>query len=391
MSLAILGGEPVRSALLPYGTQWIDEEDIEAVAQVLRSPLITQGPVVDAFAEAVAGYCGARFAVPFSSGTAALHAACAVAGLGPGDEAITTPLTFVATANAIVYCGATPVLADIREDTLTLDPLEVRRKLTSKTRAILPVDFAGHPSNADEIRDIARENGLVVIEDAAHALGARYKGRKVGTLADMTAFSFHPVKQITTGEGGMILTDRPDFYQKLKRFQHHGIMRDVGETAWPYEISEIGHNYRITDFQCALGLSQLKKLDRFITRRLEIAKRYHEAFRGMPEILPPVEADWASPAYHLYVVQLGLHQLATRRREIFEALCAENVGVQVHYKPVHLFRYFSERYGYRRGDFPRAEAYFERALSLPIFPKMDDGDVRDVIAALRKVLAHYAS
>lgn len=388
--LAIKGGEPVRSTLLPYGHHWIDDEDITAVIEVLKSDWITQGPKVDEFERCIAEYCGAKYAVAVSSGTAALHAACSVAGILRGDEAITTPITFAATANAVAYCSGKPVFADIREDTLNIDAEEIERKLSPKTKAILPVDFAGHPADLDEIKTIAEERKLVVIEDACHALGAEYKGRKVGGLADMTIFSFHPAKHITTGEGGMILTNNQGFYEKLKTFRHHGIMRgNLDNGSWYYEIYEPGHNFRITDFQCALGISQLKKLDSFIERITEIAARYNEAFAEIGEIITPVENEDVRAAYHIYVIQLRDGKLKAGRKEVFDALRAENIGVNVHYVPLHLHPYYRREFGYRKGDYPRAERYYERAITLPIFPGMRDDDVEDVITAIKKVIAHY--
>jgi len=431
--LAIKGGMPVRTELLPYGHQWIDGEDIAAVVEVLKGDWITQGPKVEEFEMAVAEYCDAKYAVAMSSGTAALHAACAVAGISQGHEAVTTPITFAATANAIVYCGGKPVFADIREDTLNIKPGEIRKKITPQTTAILPVDFAGHPVDWDEIKVIAEERNLVIIEDASHALGAEYKGHKIGGLADMTVFSFHPVKHITTGEGGMLLTNNEEFYHKLKVFRHHGIVRDGLENVtpnvilresfapchsegakrpknlaqddrkaaeqsdgldekgpWYYEIYNPGYNFRITDFQCALGLSQLKKLDRLIWRRREIAARYNEAFAQIKEVVIPVEEDFAKAAYHIYVIQLRTELLKVGRREVFEALRAENIGVNVHYMPLHLHPFYQNRFGYRRGDYPNAENYYDRAITLPIFPKMSDEDVEDVIEAVKKVVLCYA-
>ena len=285
--LAIHGGKPIRSKLLPYGHQWLDDGDIAAIVEVLKSDWLTQGPKVEEFEKRVAEYCGAKFSVAVANGTAALHAACAVAGISEGDEAITTPITFAATANAIVYCHGRPIFADIREDTLNIAPDEIRKRLTPQTKAIIPVDFAGHPADLDEITAIAWERGLVVIEDACHALGAEYKVCRVGRLADMTVFSFHPVKHITTGEGGMILTDNAEFYDKLK------------------------------------------------------------------------------------------------------VLRAENIGVNVHYIPLHLHPFYQREFGYKRGDYPKAEQYYERAITLPLFPKMSDDDVEDVIKAVRKVISFY--
>jgi UDP-4-amino-4,6-dideoxy-N-acetyl-beta-L-altrosamine transaminase len=389
--LAITGGKPVRAEMLPYGHQWIDGEDIKAVTETLQGDWITQGPKVEEFEKKVAEYCGAKYAVAVSSGTAALHAACAVAGISPGDEAVTTPLTFAATANAVIYCGGRPVLADIKPDTLNIDPDEVRRRLSPRTRVILPVDFAGHPADLEEIMAIAREKNLVVIEDAAHALGAEYKGRKIGSLADMTTLSFHPVKHITTGEGGMVLTNNKDYYNRLKIFRNHGLSKYNPEVGpWYSVIDSPGYNLRLTDFQCALGLSQMKKLERFIRRRREIAARYNQAFSGMPEIITPVEKGNARAVYHIYVIQLRPETLKAGRREIYEALRAENIGVNVHYIPLNLHPFYQQKFSFKKGDCPVAESYYEKAITLPIFPKMSDSDTQDVIKAVKKVLAYYS-
>jgi perosamine synthetase len=389
--LAIDGGRPVRSKLLPYGHQLIDDEDIAAVTEVLKSDWVTQGPKVDEFETKVAEYCGAKYAVAVSSGTAALHSACAVAGISEGDEAITTPITFAATANAIIYCSGKPEFADIKEDTLNIDPDEIRRRISPRTKALLPVDFAGHPADLDEIGRIAEEKGLVMIEDASHALGAEYKGQKIGSLADMTIFSFHPVKHITTGEGGMILTDNKEFYDKLKIFRHHGIVKNnPSGGSWYYEIYNPGYNFRLTDFQCALGISQLKKLGRFIQRRREIAAKYNEAFADMEEVITPLEDKNVKTVYHIYVIQLQTELLKVRRKEVYEALRAENIGVNVHYMPLHLHPFYQRACGCKKGDYPKAERYYDRAITLPIFPKMSDQDVRDVIKAMEKVVTYFS-
>jgi len=367
----------MRNNLLPYGHQWIDESDIEAVVEALKADRITSGAKVQEFEDKVASYCGAEYAVAVSSGTAALHAACHVAGISRGDEAITTPITFAATIASIIHCGGTPVLADIQEDTINIDPIDIEAKITEKTKAIIPVDFAGHPVELDEIRKIAKKYNLIVIEDACHALGAEYIGDKIGSLSDMTVFSFHPVKAICTCEGGMILTNSEEYYEKLCRFRNHNIIR--GAMPSRYEIQEAGFNYRITDIQSALGMSQLKNLVSFIERRREIASIYNDSFYNVEEIITPTELDYVKSAYHLYVIQLKTMD----RDKVLEALWAENIGVQVHYIPNHLQPFVS---GYKEGDFPKAEAYYKRAISLPIFPKMSYVDIQDVIDAVKKVV-----
>ncbi|MFC2027885.1 UDP-4-amino-4,6-dideoxy-N-acetyl-beta-L-altrosamine transaminase [Chloroflexota bacterium] len=380
-----------KNQFIPYGHQWVDDDDIRAMIDVLESDWITQGPKVDEFENKVAAYCGAKYGVAVSNGTAALHAACAVAGISAGDEVITTPISFLATANAVVYCGGKPIFADISENTLNIDPDEIRKRLSGKTRAIIPVDFAGHPANLDEIMSVAHENKLVVIEDAAHALGAEYQGHKIGGISDMTTLSFHPVKHITTGEGGMILTDSEDYYEKLRVFRHHGINRDnLGKGAWYYEMHNMGYNLRLTDFQCALGLSQISKLDRYVRRRREIAEQYNEAFAQVPVIVTPLEQEHVKAAYHIYVIQLQPEELKVGRREVFDALRAEKIGVNVHYIPIHLQPYYQKTFGYKQGDYPKAERYYERAITLPIFPKMSDDDIGNVINAVIKVVDRYA-
>lgn len=378
--------------IIPYGHQWIDEDDIKAVMEVLKADRITQGPKVDEFEKKVADYCGAKYAVAMSSGTTALHAACAVAGISSGDEAITTPITFAATANAIVYCQGKPVFADIKDDTLNIDPAEIEKRITPKTKALLPVDFAGLPVDLDEINALAKKRGLIVIEDACHALGAEYKWRRIGSLADMTIFSFHPVKHITTGEGGMVLTSNEEYYQKLKIFRHHGIIKpdNSPEGPWYYEIHNPGYNYRITDFQCALGISQMDRLEEFVRRRREIAARYTEAFSAIKDLIIPVEEKDRKAVYHIYVIQLATEKLQKNRKEIFEKLSAENIGVNVHYVPVHLHPFYQKTYGYRRGSFPVAEKYYERALTLPIFPRMSDEEVNYVIKTFKKVVRNFS-
>lgn len=390
--LAIDGGKPVRSRLLPYGHQWVDEEDVKAVVQVLRGDWLTTGPTVGEFETAFAAYVGARFAVAVANGTAALHAAAFAAGIGAGDEAITTPMTFAATANCIRYQGGTPVFVDVQPETLNLDPKKIETAITSRTRAILPVDYAGQPADLDEINAIAAHHGLTVIEDAAHALGATFGGKRVGSLSAMTTFSLHPVKHITTGEGGMVTTDDEGLAQKLRAFRNHGITSEARERqekgSWFYEMVALGYNYRLTDLQCALGLSQLKKLDRWLARRRAIAGVYTEALGGLAEISLPTPSFDREPAWHLYPIQLDLTRLRTGRAEIFRALRAENIGVNVHYIPVPWHPYYRDL-GYRKGQWPVAEAAYERLISLPIFPAMTDQDVSDVIAAVQKVIGAF--
>ena len=392
-TLAINGGSPVRSTFLPYGRQSIDEADIQAVVDVLRSDWLTTGPKVEEFEEAFAERVGAAHAVSFTSGTAALHAAAYAAGMKAGDEAITTPLTFAATANCVLYQGATPVFADVSADTLNIDPDLVEKKISAKTRAILPVDYSGHPADLTRILEIARRHKLVVIEDACHALGAEYSGRTVGSLADMTVFSFHPVKHITTGEGGMVTTGDAKFAETLRRFRNHGISSDARQRQsagqWHYEMVLLGYNYRLPDIGCALGLEQLKKLDANLARRREIAACYTAAFREMPGVIAPTVRPEANPAWHLYPIRVDLGNLSTDRAQIFRALRAENIGVNVHYIPVHLHPYYRERFGYKGGEFPVAEDAYARLISLPMFHAMKDQDVEDVVVAFRRVVGYY--
>ncbi|HXM23221.1 MAG TPA: UDP-4-amino-4,6-dideoxy-N-acetyl-beta-L-altrosamine transaminase [Terriglobales bacterium] len=391
--LAIHGGSPVRRALLPYGRQSIDESDIQAVVETLRSDWLTTGPQVAEFEAAMAVWVGAKYAVSFSSGTAALHAAAFAAGLQPGDEAITSPLTFAATANCVLYQGATPVFADVLEDTLNLDPELAATRITARTKAILPVDYAGHPADLDSILHLAERHGLIVIEDACHALGAQYRGRCVGSVAHMTVFSFHPVKHLTTGEGGMVTTDNPVFAETLRRFRNHGISSDARQRQsagqWHYEMVLLGFNYRLTDIACALGLQQMKKLEANLARRRQIAARYAAEFHNMSGVFAPQTRRDANPAWHLYPIRLDLTKLSAGRGEVFQALRAENIGVNVHYIPVHRHPYYRDRFGYKGGEYPVAEAAYECLISLPMFHGMADGDIEDVVRALGKVLAHF--
>lgn len=364
---------------IPYGRQSIDESDIEAVVNVLKSDFLTTGPAISTFEEKVANYVGAKYAVAIANGTAALHAACFAAGIGEGDEVITTPITFAASSNCVLYCGGTPVFADIKPDTYNIDPADIERKITERTKAIIAVHFTGQPCEMDEIHAIAKKHNLLVIEDGAHALGAEYKGKKVGSLSDMTTFSFHPVKHITTGEGGMIVTDNPKLYERLKLFRTHGITREdhllkKNDGPWYYEQLELGYNYRITDLQCALGSSQMEKLPNFLVRRKEIAKAYDEAFASCDCIQTPYQKDGCENAWHLYVIRIK----NGKRKEVFEKLREAGIGVNVHYIPVYQHPYYRE-HGYEQIYCKNAEAYYEECISLPMYPALKEEEQQYVI------------
>ena len=392
---AILGGSPVRSRKIFYGRQWIDEDDIYAVAETLRSDYLTCGPKVDEMERTLEAYTGAKHAVAVSNGTAALHCACMAAGIGPGDEVITTPLTFAASANCALYCGARPVFADVNPDTYNIDPESIRARITERTKAVVAVDFTGQAVEFDRIRAICDEHHLVFIEDAAHSLATRYKGKQVGSLADMTTFSFHPVKTVTGGEGGAITTNNEEYYRKLVLAHTHGITHDEAlmeeaphEGPWYYEQIALGYNYRITDFQAALIVSQMKKLDAFAARRKEIVRKYNEAFSEIPEIIVQKEIPESDTCRHLYLLRLDLDKLSCTRREFFDAMSAENVQCQIHYVPVYWFPYY-RRLGYEKGLCPAAEEIYKGIMSIPLYPKMTDQDVEDVIHAVRKLIAYY--
>ena len=391
--LALHGGTPVRGAVLPYGRQHIDEEDIAAVAEVLRSDWLTTGPKIGEFEQAFAQFVGASHAVAVSNGTAALHAALYALGVGAGDEVIVTPMTFAASANAAVYLGAIPIFADVEPDTLLLDPATIEGKITPRTKAIVAVDYAGQPCDYDAIYAIARKHGLAVLDDACHAFGGHYKNRPVGTLADVNTFSLHPVKHMTTGEGGVITTESAAMAQAMRVFRNHGITTDHRQRSeqggFFYEMVSLGYNYRLTDFQAALGLSQLKKLPEWIAKRQAIARMYDAALAGIPAVAPLAVRPEVGHGYHLYMVQFDLAQLTADRAEIFQALRAEGLGVNVHYIPVHLHPFYRQNYGTAVGDCPAAEAAYERLVTLPIFPDMSNGDMEDVVAAVQKVVEAY--
>jgi perosamine synthetase len=384
-----------RPAMLPYGHQWIDADDIAAVTDVLRSEWLTTGPRVGEFERAFAEFTGAREAVAVNSGTAALHAAIQALEIGPGDEVIVPAMTFAASANCVVYQGGTPVFADVDAKTLLLDPADVERRITPRTRAIVAVDYAGQPCDYRVLGDLAAHRGLRLVADACHALGGEDGGRRVGSLADLSTFSFHPVKHITTGEGGMITTDDADLATRMRRFRNHGITTDARQReaagSWFYEMVDLGFNYRLTDLQCALGWSQLKKLPAWIERRRAIARSYDAAFAGMPAVRPLATRSTARHAYHLYVVRLDLGRIGATRGQVFTALRNEGLGVNVHYIPVHLHPYYRTRFRTGPGLCPAAEAAYEEIVTLPIFPRMTEDDVKRVIATVADVVSSFSS
>ncbi len=391
--LAINGGTPVRSELLPYGRQWISEDDISAVVEVLRSDLLTTGPRVNDFEKALAAYTGAGYAVAVSNGTAALHAAVHSLGVGPGDEIIIPTMTFCATASGVLFEGATPVFADVDPDTLLIDPAAVEELISERTRGVISVDFTGHPCDYDRLSALCEHHGIALVDDASHALGARYHGKAIGTLADLTTFSFHPVKHITSGEGGLIATDDEEWASAMKRFRNHNISTEFRQrennATWHYDVVGLGYNYRLTDIQCALALNQLSRLPDWLKRRRQIARAYSEAFRDLDTVQPlAVDAD-VEHAWHLYVIRLDLDQLTVDRGEVFRALRAEGIGVNVHYIPVHLHPWYQERLGTTAGLCPVAEEAYEKMLTLPLFPRMSDADVESVMEAVSKVIEAY--
>ena len=393
--LAIKGGYPVRSGKIYYGRQWIDEEDIASVSEILASDFLTCGPKVEEMERVLEAYTGAKHAVAVSNGTAALHCACIAAGIGPGDEVITTPITFAASANCALYCGAKPVFADINPKTYNIDPESIRAHITDKTKAVVAVDFTGQAVEIEKIRTICDEYNLVFIEDAAHSIATKYNGKQVGSLADITTFSFHPVKTITGGEGGACLTNNDQYYQKLVLAHTHGITHDESlmegaphEGPWYYEEIALGYNYRITDFQAALIVSQMSKLDKFVARRKEIVKKYNEEFSKIPEIIVQEEIPESDTCRHLYIIRLDLDKLTCTRREFFDAMSAENVQCQIHYVPVYWFPYY-KHLGYEKGLCPNAEEVYGSIMSIPLYPKMTDQDVHDVIHAVKKIVENY--
>jgi len=373
---------------LPYGRQWVDEHDIESVIAVLKSDYLTTGPKVEEFERLLSEYTGAGNAIAVNSGTAALHAAYFAAGIKSGDEIITTPLTFAATANAALYLGATVKFVDVQPDTGNIDPKAVEAAISEKTRLIVAVDYTGHPADYDELNDIARKREIPIIADAAHSLGATYKGRRSGTLADLTEMSFHPVKIITTAEGGAVLTNDQTLARRAAMFRNHGIIREPDamqgyEGPWFYEMQELGFNYRLSDIHSALGISQLRKLDAFLARRRQIADIYNEAFNDLPQLILPSVRDYVEPSWHLYVIRT---QDPNLRGPLFARLKELNIGVQVHYIPVYRHPYY-QQLGYEKGLCPNAEDYYSRAISIPIYPKMSDDDVESVIERVHRAVS----
>jgi len=383
----------MRRKKIPYGHQWIDDDDIQAVVNVLKSDWLTTGPYVEKFEQEFAKAVDAKYAVAVSNGTAALHSAMFAIGIGPGDEVIIPAMTFAATANCVVFQGGTPIFADVDPDTLLLDPAQIEAKITPRTKAAIAVDYAGQPCDYDTLWAITNKHGLFLVSDACHALGGSYKERPVGSLSDLSVFSFHPVKPITTGEGGMVVTNKAEYAERMRCFRTHGISKDYRRRAeqgtWYYEMTDLGYNYRLTDFQCALGMSQLKKLPGWVARRREIAKRYDDSFANLPAVEPLKVRDEVSHAYHLYVVRLKLQKLNADREKVFTALRDKGIGVNVHYIPVHLHPFYQKQFGTGPGLCPVAESAYEEIISLPIFPGMSDEDAEDVIKAVRKVVNYY--
>lgn len=389
--LAFFGGKPVRDTKLFYGHQYIDDADIAAVTRVLKSDYLTCGPAITELEEKLCKVTGAKYAVVCSNGTAALHIACQAAGVTEGDEVITTPITFAASANCALYCGAKPVFADINEKTYNIDPNSVKEKITDKTKAVVAVDFTGQAVEVDELLAICREKNLVLIEDGAHSIGTLYKGKGVGSVADMTTFSFHPVKTVTGGEGGAVLTNNEEYYKKLLLFRAHGITRDESlmvnepDGAWYYEQIELSTNYRLTDIQAALVSSQIDKLPQFKARRQEIVKKYNEAFSKLPEIFVQEEIPESDTTRHLYILRIRPEKLTIGRAEFFEYMKAENICCNVHYIPVYYHPYY-QKLGYEKGLCPKAEKLYDEMMSLPLYYSMTDQDVEDVIKAVYKVV-----
>lgn len=392
--LAIKGGKPIRDKFLPYATQWIGDEEKKEIMDVLNSGWITTGPKVAQFEKDISKVVNAKYAVAVNSGTAALHCCTLAIDLKPGDEVITTPFTFLASANCIVYTGAKPILVDIKKDTYNIDVNKIKEKITERTKAIIPIHYAGQPCDMDEIHEIAKEYNLKVIEDAAHALSAEYKGKRIGGLSDFSIFSFHPVKNITTAEGGIMTTNNEEFAKLCVMHRTHGITKEAtkrhGKRAdWAYDMKRLGYRYNMTEFQAALGLAQSKKLEKFQKRREEIVEKYNKVFSKIPELITPYTKPDIKSSWHLYTIRIKEDKLSCDRNQIIKALKAENIGVNVHYIPIHFHSYYQQNYSYKVGDFPITESIYNFIITLPLFPKMSDKDVEDVIEAVKKVIEYY--
>ena len=391
---AICGGSPVRSKKLYYSHQSINDKDIQAVVDVLKSDYLTTGPSITEMEKRLCRITGAKYAVALSNDTAALHIACLAAGVSEGDEVITTPITFAASANCALYCGARPVFADVDPETYQIDAKDVEKKITDKTKVVIPVDYTGQTADLDAIRKICDDHGLVMIEDAAHSIGTYYKGKHIGTIADMTTFSFHAVKTITGGEGGAVITNDEELYKKLVLYRAHGITRDTSlmehepDGPWYYEQLCLSTNYRLTDMQAALICSQLDRLPEFSERRKAIRKLYDDAFSKMPEIFVQKETEGCDPTRHLYILRIVPEKLKISRKEFFEALGAENIICNVHYIPTYYFPYY-EKLGYKRGICPNAEKLYDEMITIPLYSGMTDDDARDVITAVKKIVDYY--
>ena len=380
----------MRGEFLPFAAPLLGDEEIEEVVHCLRSGWLTTGHKVKQIEREFGEFIGAKHALAVNSCTAALHLALEAVGVGPGDEVITTPMTFTATAAVIEHLGARPVFADVTAQTLNIDPAEIQRRLSPRTKAILPVHFAGQACDMDAIAEVARGAGVPVIEDAAHAIPTRYKGRMVGTLSDVTCFSFYATKNVTTGEGGMVVTDRDDIMERMRLMHLHGMSKDAWKRytqngSWSYEILAPGFKYNLTDIAAAIGIHQLRKCHAFHRRRLGIADQYDAAFAGLPGVSIPRVQDRESHGWHLYVIQIDPERLTIDRDAFIDRLIARNIGVSVHFIPLHVHPYYRERYALQPSDFPNAWAAYERIVSLPIYAKMTDDDVRHVIDAVREI------
>ena len=391
---AIVNGKPVRSSFLHPFKHSIGKEEIDEVVDTLKSDWITTGPKTFKFEEIFFEYVNSKYAIAVNSCTAALHLAVVALGIGNGDEVITTPYTFAATAEVVINSDAKPVFVDVEKDTYNIDPAKIEDKITNKTKAIIVVHYAGHACEMDKIMEIAEKYDLYVIEDAAHAIGSKYKDKKIGSIGDATCFSFYATKNITTAEGGMITTNREDLADKMRILSLHGISKDAwkrysSEGSWYYEIEYSGYKYNMSDLQASIGIHQMKKLDQMQKRREEIADMYNKSFDQISQITTPTVKSYATHAWHLYPIQVNPDMLSINRNEFIEALKAENIGTSVHFIPLHLHPYYKEKYGFKGDDFPNAESLYKNEISLPIYPKMEDKDVEDVITAVKKIIDYY--